>query len=205
MTNHISFDDIEKCVYMEDITPDNMRLLHRVQSHLLKCSECRDVYDKMLRVKQVQDDIDAGIIPEGYVAKKSEESKNAIVNVAARLIVTVEKGIRLTLDSIDNVLDTLEYNFDHPMALASRSGRAAESETILVDEENDYNRLSIDTDGLTVTLDAEDWDGIVPVLELKTLDGKVFSVEMAKQDDRYTAQLPIDVSGRYEISIGCKE
>ena len=42
---------------MRDITPDNMKLLHKVQSHILKCRECRDVYDKLLRVKQVQDDI----------------------------------------------------------------------------------------------------------------------------------------------------
>lgn len=60
---------------MRDITPDNMKLLHKVQSHILKCRECRDVYDKLLRVKQVQDDIVVDNTLEEYASEKYEVNK----------------------------------------------------------------------------------------------------------------------------------
>lgn len=205
MTKHISFDDIEKCVYMRDITPDNMRLLHKVQNHILKCSKCRDIYDKILRVEQIQDDIVAENIFEIYAPNKNEENKTRLVNVAMRMVVSIEKGIRLTLDGIDNFLNPLEYSFEHPMVLAARSSEIQKDEMTLVDEENDYNKIILNTEGLIITLDADEWYGGKPVLEIKASDGKSYSVNMIRRNGRYEALISIDESGRYEISIGNME
>ena len=90
---------------MRDITPDNMKLLHKVQSHILKCRECRDVYDKLLRVKQVQDDIVVDNTLEEYASEKYEVNKTGGMRVATRIVVSIEKGIRLTLDGIDNFFE----------------------------------------------------------------------------------------------------
>ena len=204
-TKHINFEDIEKCVYMRDITPDNMKLLHKVQSHILKCRECRDVYDKLLRVKQVQDDIVVDNTLEEYASEKYEVNKTGGMRVATRIVVSIEKGIRLTLDGIDNFLNSFEYNFEHPIALATRTSEIQKNEMALVDEENDYNKIILDTEGLKITLDADEWNGRKPVLEAKTLDGKSCSVNMLRRNDRYEVLIPIDVSGRYEISIGNME
>lgn len=199
-TDHVSFDDIEKCVYMKDITPDNLRLLQRVQSHVLKCGECRNVYDKLMSVKNVQEDIlDGSLTADTEVSSKAAD---LISNVAARLVVSIQKGIKLTLDRIDNLIDSVDYSFDHPMALASRSSGSDEDEMALVDEENDYNRLELSSDGLKVTLDAEDWEDSIPVIVVKQMDGTQHTVEMTSRGDRYIAVLPIDISGQYEICIG---
>ena len=52
MTEHLDFDDIVDAIYTDEMTPDNMRLIHRVQAHVMKCDNCRHIYDTILTIRE---------------------------------------------------------------------------------------------------------------------------------------------------------
>ena len=94
MTEHLDFDDIVDAIYTDEMTPDNMRLIHRVQAHVMKCDNCRHIYDTILTIREWQE----GVLSDEKLAQFSfpELLRSAVVGLSVR----VSNGSRLVLDSI---------------------------------------------------------------------------------------------------------
>lgn len=197
MTEHLNFEDIVDAIYADEMTPDNMRLIHRVQAHVMKCDSCRHIYDTIQTIRDWRED---ELSDEKFAAASFPE---LLKSAAVSLSVSISNGCRLALDGIQQLASGLDYSFEHPLALATRNGAGDEDMSRLVDEENDYNRLTLDGNKLTVSLDAEDWGSDIPVLIAADADKNVyFCDEMKLLDGRYTAVVAVPNDGTYDIMIG---
>lgn len=197
MTEHPDFDDIVDAIYADEMTPDNMRLIHRVQAHVMKCETCRQTYETILAIKEWQEGEHSEVEPA--TISLSGLLKNAVVNLS----VSISDGCRLSLERLQQMVSAYEYSFEHPVAIAARSGAGEEDLSSLVDEENDYNRLKVDKNQLTISLDAEDWSEGIPVLIVTDAEGHVCCCdEMKPVDGRYRLVVPIQADGVYDIVIG---
>ncbi len=197
MTEHLNFEDIVDAIYADEMTPDNMRRIHRVQAHVMKCDSCRHIYDTIQTIRDWRED---ELSDEKFAAASFPE---LLKSAAVSLSVSISNGCRLALDGIQQLASGLEYSFEHPVALAARNGAGDEDMSRLVDEENDYNRLTLDGNKLTVSLDAEDWGSDIPVLIAADADKNVyFCDEMKLLDGRYTAVVAVPNDGTYDIMIG---
>ena len=197
MTEHLNFEDIVDAIYADEMTPDNMRLIHRVQAHVMKCDSCRHIYDTIQTIRDWRED---ELSDEKFAAASFPE---LLKSAAVSLSVSISNGCRLALDGIQQIASGLDYSFEHPLALAARNGAGDEDMSRLVDEENDYNRLTLDGNKLTVSLDAEDWGSDIPVLIAADADKNVyFCDEMKLLDGRYTSVVAVPNDGTYDIMIG---
>lgn len=190
MTNHLSFDEIVDVIYMERITPESIKLVHKVHSHVLTCRECKEIYDIVLAIKETQKDSGKAAIHD-------------VIHAATRIGIAVQDGCILTLKKLENILSSVYYNFEHPMALTARDSVTKKDASKLVDEENDYNRIELRHNNLVISLDACDWENNTPrVLILDRSNSVRFFADMKLMDDRFYAELPIEGNEEYEIIIG---
>ena len=136
ITEHLNFEDIVDAIYADEMTPDNMRLIHRVQAHVMKCDSCRHIYDTIQTIGDWRED---ELSDEKFAAVSFPE---LLKSAAVSLSVSISNGCRLALDGIQQLASGLDYSFEHPLALAARSGAGDEDMSRLVDEENDYNRMT---------------------------------------------------------------
>ncbi len=192
MTNHVSFDEITDVIYMERITPESIKLVHKVHSHVLMCRECKEIYDTVLTIRETQE-------------TDGKPAIHDMIHAAARIEIMVQNGYMLRLKKLENILSSVYYNFEHPMALSARDSMSKEDESRLVDEENDYNRIELQHNNLVISLDACDWENNTPrVLILDRSNNICFFADMELRDDRFYAELPIVENEEYKITIGLK-
>ena len=52
MTEHINFEEIETLVYPQKVDPQYFSLAAKVNAHIAVCSQCRQVYEALLSVRQ---------------------------------------------------------------------------------------------------------------------------------------------------------
>ena len=71
MDRHLDFDDIVNFIYADKLNEDTEKLARRVNSHIIGCPECRDIY------RAVHDLYELGF--EGGVAKVSEKIRDRVV------------------------------------------------------------------------------------------------------------------------------
>ena len=55
---HVSFDDIAELMLSDRLTPEIMELSGKVFRHISKCSECKDLYMSMLKVRESLESLD---------------------------------------------------------------------------------------------------------------------------------------------------
>lgn len=66
---HIDFDDIVKMVYSKKINDEYTKLAIRVNKHIYACPQCRQAYDAVCLVRDIQEDYRAEVSAENAVVK----------------------------------------------------------------------------------------------------------------------------------------
>lgn len=56
MNEHITFDEMAEFITATGITPEYMKLAARVNSHLVKCEDCRETYETLLKANDAFDE-----------------------------------------------------------------------------------------------------------------------------------------------------
>ena len=51
MNKHVPFDELQKFVYADKLTPEIIKLGAKINSHVLVCSECAEQYDALLELQ----------------------------------------------------------------------------------------------------------------------------------------------------------
>lgn len=57
MEKHITFEELQKFVFAEALTPDMIQLGSRINAHVLSCEECAKQYNAMLEMQQTSEAI----------------------------------------------------------------------------------------------------------------------------------------------------
>lgn len=162
---HVSIDDMMDFFSINKVSPETIRFMARINSHIMKCEECRKQYDALRDANETLDKI-VSYIPESQKIKLNmikgvyyfeneradrkkgfQECVNFIKDITFSIKLKVMSFSELGWESI-----TGGYSFFHPAFAASSksvseiNGNIAEGtiKSTLVDD--DSNRISIGID-----------------------------------------------------------
>lgn len=217
MNDHIGFDEMVNFIYS---SPNNYSLTNgwRINSHIMKCDKCYDIYNGLLLLKQSVENLDT-IYPKNenefrlYLAlskhlNENEQDDNNKISEWIKDLNNYLSNISISIKNISEIQvtkskGTYDYNFGHPLAITSRGQKQGIiNKTIVVDDENAINRISIiDSDSIKIELDPNDYDRQPTLALLVSKDGNSQVENLILDDQILTAVFNKISLGEYELFI----
>ena len=156
---HLTFDEIVKAVFADENTPDNMRLIARMNAHVIQCKECNKVYNAVYDIYELGFEQGLEVVEQRLKEAESSFSQRNVLtdqDLLSSIVLSIKKGTKLVLDSIKNNIG-IDYFFSYPMALATRGGNQKMETNKLIDDENLDNQIVLNDGKLSLYLCREDF------------------------------------------------
>ena len=154
---HLDIQDIINYIECEKITPQTAKFVHYVNTHLYKCEECRKNYEIMLKLYS------HGLVRNDFIKEIHVQNEKEL------LCFTIKNKVELFVRKTKDTVDKLCYSFEYPLTSGVRtSGKnGVKDKSVLVDEENLFNKIYYQEGKIIIQLDEEDFlkQNLVAILE----------------------------------------
>lgn len=179
MDRHLDFDDIVDYINCRELSEKTIILAQQVNSHILKCDECRRMYNATLAFYDFAFDNSLG-----------ENLFGSFENIKMLVKFKVSEKINIILDRLSKMV----YQYDYPIPVGARAIGSSQNATCnkLVDEDNGLNTIVINNDMCKIEIDKEDWGETAPIVFVKDAkDQVIFSGVMNTDTDVYFVNVPV--------------
>lgn len=213
MSNHILFDDMVNLIN-GNVSADNfLEEVTRINGHLYRCDECMEVYSTLV-------ELDDSVKRIRYIKDLEAKKVNAIDTETVNSIASEEVDVLTEMPEMPDFEETVMsmilsvsdmaalmindmitnkngYSFAQPVAMGYRGGNNNSGSELpanmLIDENDGFNRISLDGKILTIEFDADGFEK-APKVCVGKADKTVIASKIADEKD-----------GRYIVSIELKE
>lgn len=216
--NHIDFENIVNMLFSEEYNEEFVKLGNKINSHILKCEECRRKYKS---VKKVYDSIQKikleNINLEKYLCSLYTSNLNIGIPIEHVIDEFVEKMTKYGKRILLNIVSFTEirtsnfqsgFSFYHPSmsGIAKSVGNSTISDLndVLIDDK--LNRISISEDGcLSARFDkntCDNGDCIFLISESEGEEPKVYVEQIKLCDDGFLRVVFDDIEpGEYHLVL----
>ena len=219
MDGHLTFEEMADAAFLEVLDEESKVLLFRVQSHIIKCKECKETYGKLVSLHDA-----AGRLAQDTVTEFSHKA------AALRFLHTLSGSAALGRDRVLGLMDKLvsttnelyitaktqfgkitelaahrndAFEFGYAVPIGARgSAKSGSDRTVLVDDHDADNRIFVDNNNcLTIQIRAENYTTPDPHIIIVSDTGEVNMSEPSLSGEVYTAQFDGLGEGGFHIFL----
>ena len=205
---HLTFDEIVNAIYAEEYTPENARLVAKVNSHVMNCPECDKIHKAVYEIYELGFEEGLDVVNERLRELKAAEIyKNDVESATEKHIMEMAIDIidthKIVLESIKR-LSSICYYFSYPMSIADRGGDSQLDTTKLIDDENIDNTIEYSNGLLRIQLSKSDFDEnklAYPSIEIISDNNVLYDGVMDEEDELLYKSFNINKTGRIIINL----
>lgn len=220
---HLTFEEIVGAIYADAPTPENLKLIGKVNSHVMNCPECykihKAVYDlyelgfeggldevyRRINEPELAQSVSEDIAKE---ERQSDYSANpdatmVLKNYLTQIVLMIENRNKLVLKSMKD-LGSLKHYYSYPMAVSTRGGENSVDTGRLVDDENLDNEI-IYSDGLLQLqfskLDFDDNGLSYPFVEILSDDRIIYNGPFDEDGEILKKVVPVNDISKIYVNV----
>ena len=217
MIVHLTFDEMADVAFIEELNDDSKELILRVQSHILDCTECKAMYDKLYALRSTAD----RLVNDGPMMQKSAALRfirtltdnftltqdrvqrwfDKVISETSELYLTVVKTQLGRITEISSLSsDMFDFGYALPIGARGSETHGVIDKTVLIDDNDTDNRVSVvDGNCLVVQFRTENFASPDPHILIVSDTGDVRCSKLSQNGEVFEARFYGLEAGEYRV------